>query len=89
MSAASWSGVPAEQVLEAAEDMLETVAVNVPQAHIDGVLVQELLPSGVELLVGVQGGKHGYPPVLTVGMGGTTTELYPDVVSGLGPVDAE
>ncbi|MEV0056396.1 acetate--CoA ligase family protein [Saccharopolyspora shandongensis] len=82
-------GVPAERVRHAAADMLETVAANAPEARIDGVLVQELLPGGVELLVGVQGGEDGYPPVLTVGMGGTTTELYRDVVSALGPVDAE
>jgi acyl-CoA synthetase (NDP forming) len=81
--------VPAERAFGAAKDVLDTVAANAPQARIHGVLVQELLPPGVELLVGVQGGEHGYPPVLTVGMGGTTTELYRDVVSALAPVDAQ
>ncbi|MER5389137.1 acetate--CoA ligase family protein [Saccharopolyspora sp. NPDC002686] len=82
-------GVPSERAGSAAQDMLDTVAANAPDARIDGVLVQEVVPRGVELLVGVQGSEHGYPPVLTVGMGGTTAELNPDVVSALGPVDAE
>ncbi|WP_211840286.1 acetate--CoA ligase family protein [Saccharopolyspora hirsuta] len=82
-------GVPAERADSAARDMLDTVAANAPHARIDGVLVQELLPPGVELLVGVQGSKHGYPPVVTVGMGGTTAELYRDVASALGPLDVD
>ncbi|MGW1679427.1 acetate--CoA ligase family protein [Saccharopolyspora sp. NPDC002376] len=82
-------GVSAERADSAARDMLNAVAANAPHARIDGVLVQELVPPGVELLVGVQGSEHGYPPVVTVGMGGTTAELHPDVVSALGPVDAE
>ncbi|WP_220389063.1 acetate--CoA ligase family protein [Saccharopolyspora kobensis] len=81
-------GVRAEQAGRAAQDMLDAVTAGAPQARIDGVLVQEVLPPGVELLVGVQGGKHGYPPVVTVGMGGTTTELYSDVASALGPLDS-
>lgn len=82
-------GVPVERADRAARDMLDAVAANAPHARIDGVLVQEVLPPGVELLIGVQGSKHGYPPVVTVGMGGTTAELYSDVVSALGPLDAE
>ncbi|WP_211841325.1 acetate--CoA ligase family protein [Saccharopolyspora antimicrobica] len=81
-------GIPAERAGRAAQEMLDAVAASAPHARIDGVLVQEVLPPGVELLVGVQGSKHGYPPVVTVGMGGTTTELYSDVASALGPLDA-
>ena len=54
---------------------------------IDGVLVQTRARPGVELLVGVQGRAAGYPPVVTVGLGGTAVELDPDVASGLAPLD--
>ncbi|MDD7967471.1 acetate--CoA ligase family protein [Actinomycetospora lemnae] len=54
-----------------------------------GVLVQERVPGGVELLVSVDGGRDGWPPVLTVGHGGTATEVHRDVVHALAPVTPE
>ncbi|GLZ48589.1 CoA-binding protein [Actinomycetospora sp. NBRC 106375] len=54
---------------------------------VTGVLVQEQVPSGVELLVAVDGGREGWPPVLTVGHGGTATEVHHDVAHALAPVD--
>ncbi|MDD7938795.1 acetate--CoA ligase family protein [Actinomycetospora lutea] len=54
-----------------------------------GVLVQEQVPAGVELLVAVDGGRDGWPPVLTVGHGGTATEVHRDVVHALAPVTPE
>jgi acyl-CoA synthetase (NDP forming) len=53
------------------------------------VLVQEMIPPGVELIIGATGAADGYAPVITVGMGGVTTELYRDVVSDLAPVTAQ
>ncbi|MFC5137544.1 acetate--CoA ligase family protein [Actinomycetospora rhizophila] len=53
---------------------------------VTGVLVQEQVPAGVELLVAVDGGRDGWPPVLTVGHGGTATEVHRDVVHALAPV---
>lgn len=56
---------------------------------IDGVAVQQMIPPGVELIVGVTSGSEGYPPVVTVGIGGVTTELYRDVASALAPVSPQ
>ncbi len=56
-------------------------------AGVQGVLVQAMAPAGVELLVGVTAGDDGYPPVVTVGMGGTAVELYGDVASAVGPLE--
>ncbi|MEJ2885970.1 acetate--CoA ligase family protein [Actinomycetospora aeridis] len=56
---------------------------------VTGVLVQEQVPAGVELLVAVDGGRDGWPPVLTVGHGGTATEVHRDVVHALAPVTPE
>lgn len=53
-----------------------------------GVLVQEMAEPGVELLVGVTGPRHGYPALLTVGMGGVLTEIYRDVATASVPVTA-
>ncbi|WP_353249783.1 acetate--CoA ligase family protein [Salinisphaera sp. T31B1] len=53
---------------------------------VDGVLVQPMVPSGVELILATTAGRDGYPPVVTVGLGGVTTEIYRDVASGLAPL---
>jgi acetate---CoA ligase (ADP-forming) len=58
----------------------------VPGAHIEGVLVQSMAAAGSELILGVRGARDGYPPVLTVGIGGISTEIYTDVASVLAPV---
>jgi acyl-CoA synthetase (NDP forming) len=51
-----------------------------------GVLVQEMVPKGVELIMRIAAGENGFPPVITVGFGGVTTELYHDVASAIAPV---
>jgi acyl-CoA synthetase (NDP forming) len=56
---------------------------------LDGVQVQEMIPPGTELIVGATSSTDGYAPIITVGIGGVTTELYRDVVSELAPVTAE
>jgi acyl-CoA synthetase (NDP forming) len=56
---------------------------------VQGVLVQEMIPPGTELIVGATSAGDGYAPIITVGIGGVTTELYQDVVSELAPVAAE
>ncbi|MHA6629751.1 acetate--CoA ligase family protein [Pseudonocardia sichuanensis] len=56
--------------------------------RVDGVLVQAMVPAGTELVVAATGGRDGFPPVVTVGFGGITTELYADVASGLAPVSS-
>ncbi|WP_460860200.1 acetate--CoA ligase family protein [Nocardiopsis coralliicola] len=56
---------------------------------VQGVLVQQTAPAGVELLVGATCAGDGYPPVVTVGIGGVTTELYRDTASAAGPVTPE
>ena len=50
-----------------------------------GVLVEEQVSGGVELLVGIAGSALG--PVLTVGVGGTLTEIIDDAAVRLLPVN--
>jgi len=56
-----------------------------PDARIDGVLVQEMIPTGVEVIAGFRNAE-GFGPVLTVGMGGVLTEVLSDTVTALAPV---
>lgn len=51
-----------------------------------GVELQQMVPRGVELILGAMRGTGGFPPLITVGLGGVTTELYRDVVSEVAPV---
>jgi acyl-CoA synthetase (NDP forming) len=53
---------------------------------VEGVLVQDMLAEGTELLVALTSAADGFPPVLTVGFGGVATEIYRDVTSALAPV---
>jgi acyl-CoA synthetase (NDP forming) len=81
-------GVPAEQAAAVFTELLNSAERHhVPD--VDGVLVQELIPPGIELILGATAGQDGFPPVITVGLGGVTTELYRDIVSGLAPVTPE
>jgi acyl-CoA synthetase (NDP forming) len=79
-------GVAAAEAGRAFDEIVAAVAEAAPDAPLDGVLVQPLVEPGVELLVGVLGALNGYPPVVTVGMGGVAVELYRDVASALAPL---
>ncbi len=64
--------------------VVDELATSVP--GLAGVLVQQEVPDGLELLVGGRGGRDGWPPVLTVGRGGTATEIHRDLASALAPI---
>ena len=64
-----------------AEAVVTTLVAAAGGSRIDGVLVQEQVPQGLELLVGVTAPVPGLPPLLTVGLGGLVAELVGDVAS--------
>jgi acetate---CoA ligase (ADP-forming) len=78
-------GVPASDVGDVFERLRSRVEELRPGAF-EGVLIQELAPPGVELIIGIHGAHDGYPPVVTVGMGGRFVEVYRDVATALGPL---
>lgn len=80
------SGSP--QVEGAATEVLANARLYAPTARIDGLLIQQMAPPGVELIVG---GKrdNSFGPILMVGMGGIFTEIYKDVSFRLAPVTME
>ncbi|GAA1868815.1 acetate--CoA ligase family protein [Pseudonocardia ailaonensis] len=82
-------GVSAAEADDVAAEILDTVTRLRPDAAIEGVLVQEMAPRGVELLVGLRAGVDGYPATVTVGIGGTAVEVYGDVATAFAPVTPE
>ncbi|SDG36846.1 acetate--CoA ligase family protein [Pseudonocardia oroxyli] len=82
-------GAAAAEVGALYDEMTARARQHAPHAVVEGVLVQRRVRSGVEVLIDVQVQDKGYPPVLTVGLGGTAVELYADVETGLLPVDQD
>lgn len=72
--------VPADDAAEVHRELAAAVP------GLEAVLVQQKVPPGLELLVGATAGRDGWPPVLTVGLGGTGAEVHRDIVTALAPV---
>ena len=65
--------------------MLDAVQRHVPHAVIDGVLVQRMAPKGFELAIGMVNDAT-FGPIMMVGFGGTTIELFGDVAHRPAPL---
>jgi acyl-CoA synthetase (NDP forming) len=66
--------------------MLTDVARHAPAATVDGVLVQRMAPKGHELVIGMVDDPT-FGPIMMLGFGGTTVELFGDVVHAPAPID--
>jgi acetyltransferase len=77
----------AEEVVSAAKNLQASVLKLMPDIHIDGFLVQEMV-EGYEVLIGVKTDPQ-YGPIMVVGSGGILAELLGDVALRLLPVGAE
>jgi acetate---CoA ligase (ADP-forming) len=75
-----------DAVTHAHTGMLADVARRAPEAVIDGVLVQRMAPKGHELVIGMVDDPT-FGPIMMLGFGGTTVELFGDVVHAPAPVD--
>jgi acetyltransferase len=80
--------VPAGAVRDAAEAILANAARHAPGARIDGILVQEMVAGGQEMLLGMSRDAT-FGPVLTIGFGGILVEVLRDVTFRLPPITAE
>ncbi|WP_454753894.1 acetate--CoA ligase family protein [Cupriavidus necator] len=75
-----------EQAREAFAVIRQTVAQRRPDAVIDGILVETMLPAGGrEMLIGVHR-DEAFGPVLTVGLGGIFVEVLKDVAHRVIPI---
>jgi len=85
------AGVIRLDLLDAAavrEAYAEIVAAServVPRPRINGVLVQPMAPSGVELVIGARVDRQ-FGPLIVVGAGGVLVELLRDSVAALAPI---
>ncbi|VTU18408.1 succinyl-CoA synthetase subunit beta [Variovorax sp. PBS-H4] len=77
---------PAE-VRAAFADMLATVRERMPAARIDGVLIQEMVQGGVEMIAGLSR-QAPFGHAVVAGSGGVWVELVRDSSLALSPIDA-
>ena len=76
-----------ERDIEAAcAEILANVARHAPDARINGLLVQEMAPQGVEIMVGARV-DPAFGPMVLVGLGGIFVEVFRDAAIELAPVN--
>ncbi|WMW21572.1 acetate--CoA ligase family protein [Methanolobus mangrovi] len=66
--------------------MKKDIEVNVPQARIEGFLLEEFIPGGVEVIIGGMKDPQ-FGPVVMFGIGGILVELMKDVSFRLAPLN--
>ena len=66
-----------ESVRRAYRQILDNCARSCPEARINGVLVQQMLQTGAEIIVGVTN-DMAFGPMVLCGMGGVFTEVFKD-----------
>ncbi len=77
-----------DDLVMAYEGMMSAVAELVDPAVVEGVFVQQMIPAGVDLIVGsVRDEQFG--PLVMAGVGGTQVELLRDVAFELAPLTRE
>lgn len=76
------------QVRAAFDEVMAAARRYSPQAHIEGVLVQEMVPPGIEMMLGVTRDPV-FGPVVTVGMGGIHVEVLRDVTHRIAPLNPD
>jgi acetyl coenzyme A synthetase (ADP forming)-like protein len=82
-------GLRSEQEVKDAFDlMMYRIPKKRPDAHILGVLVQEMVRSGKEVIIGMHRDPH-FGPLMMFGMGGIMVEVLKDVSFYLAPLTAE
>jgi len=77
-----------EDVMNAFDLMMYRIPRKVPDADILGVLVQEMVKRGKEVILGMKRDAH-FGPLMMFGMGGTMVEVLQDVSFYLAPLTAE
>ena len=75
------------EVFLAFEALLESARRHRPDAEIQGVLVSPMAKKGIEIIIGTLTDKT-FGPMIMVGLGGITTELFRDVIYRPAPVSA-
>lgn len=77
----------AEQARAAYDTMSREIAARAPNARVDGVLVQQMVRGGLEIIVGVSRDRL-FGPLVMFGLGGIYVEAIRDVVFRVAPIGA-
>jgi acetyltransferase len=75
----------ADDVKAAVQKMKVDVLSAVPQAEIEGYLVEKMAPKGLEVIVGMRRDPT-FGPLMMFGLGGVYVELFKDVGFGVAPL---
>ena len=73
------------EVVTAYERMFIDISRKMPEAKLEGVLIEEMAGRGQEVIVGMRR-DAGYGPVIMFGLGGVYVELFKDVAFRIAPV---
>jgi acetyl coenzyme A synthetase (ADP forming)-like protein len=74
-----------QEISEAYDEILKNVKKHVPNARIEGVLLQEYVTGGTETIIGIHRDPK-FGPLLMFGLGGIYVEAYRDVSFRLAPI---
>jgi acetate---CoA ligase (ADP-forming) len=78
----------ATEVREGFARMQRRVNAQIPDARIDGIVVQRMAGAGVEMILGIKRDSM-FGPVVLCGFGGILVELFKDVAIGIPPLSKE
>jgi len=78
----------AREVRDAFDLMMYRIPRKMPDAHILGVLVQEMCSGGKEVILGMKRDPN-FGPLMMFGMGGTMVEVLKDIAFYLAPLTAD
>ena len=82
-------GLGSEEAVRAAfSRMMARARERAPEARLDGVRVEEMVPRGVEIIIGLKRDAQ-FGPVIMFGLGGIFTELLDDVSFRVLPISRE
>jgi acyl-CoA synthetase (NDP forming) len=76
------------EAFSAYRELLESAQKHRPNAKVQGVLVSPMAKKGVEIIIGTLSDAT-FGPMIMVGLGGITTELFRDVIYRPAPVGAD
>jgi acetate---CoA ligase (ADP-forming) len=77
-----------DRLLAAFDEILKNARAHDPAARINGVLIQEMVPPGVEVIVGMNRDPQ-FGPVLMFGLGGIFVEIIKDVSLRIAPISQD
>ena len=78
----------AEDLLTAYKRIIENVSRSMPEAFINGILVEKQISGGEEIILGIKR-DPSFGPVVMCGIGGIFTEIYRDVSFRIAPFGEE